>query len=112
MRGYGSSLSVGLGIPIPILNEEMAQFTAVRDEEIFTQVVDYSDDYPKGISRSLAQVSYKELKSGTITVGGEEVQTVPLSSMVKARAVAETLKEWIQRGEFLLGVPQDLLPTE
>ena len=112
MRGYGSSLSVGLGVPIPILNEEMAKFTAVRDDEIFTQVVDYSDDYPKGINRSLAQVSYRELKSGTIKVDGESVQTVPLSSMVKARAVAETLKGWIQRGEFLLGVPQELLPVE
>ncbi|VFQ47278.1 homocysteine biosynthesis protein [Desulfoluna butyratoxydans] len=112
MRGYGCSLSVGLGIPIPILNEEMARYTAVRDEEIFTQVVDYSDDYPNGVSRSLGQVSYKELKSGSITVNGETISTVPLSSMVKARAVAETLKGWIQRGEFLLGVPQELLPVE
>lgn len=112
VRGYGCSLSVGLGVPIPILNEEMAQYTAVRDEEIFTQIVDYSHDYPHGISRSLGQVSYKELKSGSITVNGEAIQTVPLSSMVKARAVAETLKGWILRGEFLLGVPQELLPVE
>ena len=112
MRGYGCSLSVGLGIPIPILNEEMAKFTAVKDEEIFTQVVDYSTDYPNRVSRSLAQVSYKELKSGSITVDGAEVPTVPLSSMVKARGVAETLKSWIQKGEFTLGEPQELLPSE
>ncbi|MCG8472648.1 MAG: homocysteine biosynthesis protein [Desulfobacterales bacterium] len=110
MRGYGCSLSVGLGIPIPILNEEMARYTAVKDEEIFTQVVDYSVDYPNGVSRSLGQVSYKELKSGCITVDGVEVPTVPLSSMVKARAVAETLKGWIEAGDFFLGEPQELLP--
>ncbi len=34
MLGYGVSLYVGIGIPIPVLNEEMARFTAVRDEDI------------------------------------------------------------------------------
>ena len=32
LLGYGCSLAVGLGIPIPILNAEMARFTAVSDE--------------------------------------------------------------------------------
>ena len=38
---YGSTLYVGLGIPIPILNEGLVKKTAIRDEEIFTNVVDY-----------------------------------------------------------------------
>lgn len=111
IQGYGSSLSVGLGIPIPLLNEEIAQYTAVTDEEIFTQVVDYGTDYPNGVSRSYGQVSYAELKSGTIIVEGEKVPTVPLSSMVKAREIAETLKKWIYEGTFLLGEPQFTLPA-
>lgn len=111
IQGYGCSLSVGLGIPIPILNEEMAQFTGVSDEEIFTQVVDYGKDYPEGRSNSLAQVSYAELKSGAIEVNGERIPTVPLSSMVRAREIAETLKQWIHAGEFLLGEPQMTLPV-
>jgi len=111
IRGYGCSLSVGLGIPIPILNAEMARFTGVSDEEIFTQVIDYGQDYPNGKSRSLAQVSYAELKSGNITVNGESVSTVPLSSVVRAREIADTLKTWIQKGEFLLGEPQVTLPV-
>jgi L-aspartate semialdehyde sulfurtransferase len=109
IQGYGCSLSVGLGIPIPILNAEMARYTGVSDEEIFTQVIDYGKDYPKGKSRSLAQVSYAELKSGTITVNGESVATVPLSSVVRAREIADILKGWIQKGRFLLGEPQMLL---
>ena len=109
--GYGCSLSVGLGIPIPILNEEIAQYTGVSDEEIFTQILDYGFDYPNGISRSLGQVSYAELKSGTIHLNGEDVQTVPLSSTVRAREIAATLKEWISRGEFMLGEPQFTLPV-
>lgn len=111
IQGYGCSLAVGLGIPIPVLNAEMAQFTGVSDEEIFTQVIDYGKDYPAGKSRSLGQVSYAELKSGQISVGGESIPTVPLSSMVRAREIADTLKAWIQAGDFLLGEPQMTLPA-
>jgi uncharacterized protein (DUF39 family) len=64
IQGYGCSLAVGLGVPIPILNEEMARFTAVSDADLFTQIVDYGNDYPKGKSSILGQVSYAELKSG------------------------------------------------
>ncbi len=110
IQGYGSSLAVGLGIPIPILNEEIVQYAAVSDEEIFTQIVDYGHDYPNGISKSYGQVSYAELKSGHIKFKGEKIPTVPLSSMVRAREIAETLKKWISKGKFILGEPQFTLP--
>lgn len=110
--GYGCSLAVGLGVPIPILNEEMAQYTAVSDKELFTQVIDYGNDYPKGKAKSLAQVSYADLKNGTIKVKGQTIPTVPLSSIVKAREIAGILKKWISKGEFLLGEPQFTLPSE
>jgi uncharacterized protein (DUF39 family) len=111
IQGYGASLSVGLGIPIPILNEEMAAYTAVSDEELFTHVVDYGNDYPKGKSRNYGQVSYAQLRSGSITINGQEIQTVPLSSVVKAREIADILKNWIRAGDFLLGEPQFTLPA-
>ena len=111
MQGYGCSLAVGLGIPIPVLNAEMAQFTAVSDDQIFTQILDYGKDYPKGKASSLRQVSYAELKSGVIDFQGKKVPTVPLSSMVKARQIAETLKKWIGEGTFELGEPQLTLPS-
>ncbi len=106
IRGYGVSLSVGLGVPIPILNEEMAKYTAVSDENLFTQVLDYGHDYQQCNAKSYGKVSYKELKSGTITIKGQKIPTVPLSSMVKARKIADKLKTWIQKGKFLLGEPQ------
>lgn len=108
IRGYGISLSVGFGIPIPILNEEILKYTAVSDKDIFTQIVDYGHDYPQAVSKSYGQVSYAELKSGTITVKGKKVPTVPLSSMVKARKIADILKSEIQRGRFFIGHPQHL----
>ncbi len=110
LRGYGVSLAVGLGVPIPILNEEMAEFTSVSDEELFTQIVDYGHDYPNGISRSYGQVSYAQLKSGVIEIDGKQTPAVPLSSIVKARQIADILKSWISEGKFLLGEPQFTLP--
>ena len=110
IQGYGCSLAVGLGVPIPLLNEEIAAQTGICDEEIFTQVIDYGNDYPQGVGRSLAQVSYAELKSGVISFQGRRVPTVPLSSVVKAREIAATLKTWIAKGRFLLGEPQFTLP--
>lgn len=111
LQGYGCSLSVGLGVPIPILNEEMAKYTAISDDHIFTQIVDYGKDYPNGKSKSLGQVSYAQLKSGFIEFDGHTVQTVPLSSVVKAREIADILKKKISKGTFLLGEPQFTLPV-
>lgn len=108
--GYGCSLAVGLGVPIPILNEEIAAFTGLSDEDLFTQVVDYGHDYPTGIKRSYGTVSYAELKSGKIRILDKEIPTVPLSSYVRAKEIAETLKTWIKEGQFLLTEPQAPLP--
>lgn len=109
-RGYGATLTVGLGIPIPILNEEILRYAALSDEELHAPVVDYSDHYPNRVGGNLGLVSYAQLKSGKIVVEGKEVPTAPLSSYPKAREVANTLKQWIEKGDFLLGEPSQLLP--
>ena len=93
-----------------MLNEEMAHFCGVSDAELLAPIVDYGSDYPAGTGQILGQVSYAQLKSGTLTLEGKEVPTVPLSSMVRAREIAQHLKEWIKSGQFLLGEPVELLP--
>ena len=110
LLGYGCSLAVGLGVPIPILNEKMAQYTAISDDELFTQIVDYGNDYPKGVSRSYGKVSYTALRNGYIEINDKKVPTIPLSSLVRAREIAETLKKWVSKGKFFLGEPQFTLP--
>ena len=112
MLGYGCSLAVGVGVPIPILNEKMARFTGISDENIFTQIIDYGSDYPKGEAVSLGQVSYAELKSGAIRFKGQDVPTTPLSSYTRAIEIAHILKDWIEKDEFLLTEPQEMLPTD
>jgi uncharacterized protein (DUF39 family) len=111
LQGYGCSLAVGLGIPIPVLNEEIAKQTGICDEQIFTQIVDYGKDYPRGIGKSHRQVSYAELKSGEVKINGRLVPTTPLSSLVKAREIADILKRDIAKGDFLIGEPQLNLPS-
>ena len=109
-QGYGVTLTVGIGVPIPILNEEICKYTAVKDEEIWTQIVDYSDSYPNCKPGSLGEVNYAQLKSGKIRVKGKEVPTGALSSYSKAVEIAQTLKGWIDKGEFLLTEPVAPIP--
>lgn len=111
MQGYGCTMSVGLGIPIPILNETMAAYTGVSDHDIVTQIVDYAHDYPNGIARSYGEVSYAQLKSGQIEVNGKMVPTAPISSVVRAREIAETLQQWIMDRKFFLEKPIVTLPS-
>jgi uncharacterized protein (DUF39 family) len=103
--GYGTSLMVGIGIPIPVLNEEIARFTGVKDKEIRAPVVDYSSAYPKGNSTPLAEVNYEELKKGSITLKGKKVLTASLSSYPKAQEITEILKAWIREKKFFLTQP-------
>ncbi len=110
MQGYGTTITVGIGIPIPILDEEICRYTAVKDEELWAQVVDYSEAYPQGKKGSLMEVNYAQLKSGKIAVQGKDVLTGSLSSYPKAVEIANILKEWIKKGDFLLSEPVVNLP--
>ena len=101
-QGYGVTLNVGLGIPIPILSEDILKYAAAKDEDLWTQVIDYSEDYPQGKVGSLGEVNYKQLKSGKISIKGKEVPTSPLSSYYKACEIAEELKKWISDRKFFL----------
>ncbi len=108
--GYGTSLMVGIGIPIPIVDEEMAKFTSIGDEEIFAPIVDYSKDYPNCSSRILGKISYAKLKSGEIEIFGKRIPTFTFSNYTKAREIAEKLKRLILKGKFLLTRPIAPLP--
>jgi uncharacterized protein (DUF39 family) len=109
--GYGVTLAVGIGIPIPIMDEKILRHTAVTDQDIVAQIVDYSEAYPNCVPGSLGEVSYAKLKSGSITVNGKTIRTSGLSSYTRAKEVAATLKDWIKKGSFLLSEPVAQLPS-
>jgi uncharacterized protein (DUF39 family) len=102
MLGYGPTLTVGIGVPIPILNEEILRYTAVKDDEIFAAIVDYSEAYSQRKPDIVGEVSYCQLKSGIIVVQNKKVPTASLSSYPRAMEIANTLKDWITKGKFLL----------
>jgi uncharacterized protein (DUF39 family) len=108
--GYGCTMTVGIGVPIPILSEEILRYTMVTDGDIFAPVVDYAEAYPQRKPDILAEVSYAELKSGTIKIQSQEVPTASLSSYPGAVKIAGILREWIKKGEFLLTEPVAPLP--
>jgi L-aspartate semialdehyde sulfurtransferase len=111
ITGYGCSMNVGIGIPIPILNEEMARFTSVADDEIQVPVVDYGLSYPEGKGDIVAYTTYGSLRSGEIQIDGKKISTAPLSSYSGALEIANALKDWIKSRKFVLGEPQDTLPS-
>lgn len=103
---YGTSLFVGIGIPIPILDADMARRVSIRNEQIETSVLDYgSPGAPK-----IGQVTYSELRSGFIRVAEQKVRTAPVASLSKARQIAELLKNAIQQGRFEITQPVKLFP--
>ncbi|MEF9918153.1 MAG: homocysteine biosynthesis protein [Eubacterium sp.] len=98
---YGVSMFMGIGIPIPILNEEMMKFVSIEDKDLYTNIMDYSDKDREIIKK----VSYAELRSGSVEVNGKQVRTSPLSSLAKAREIADELTGWIKKGEFFIQEP-------
>ena len=110
MLGYGPTLTVGIGVPIPILSEEILKYTTVTDDQIIGTIIDYSDAYPNRRNESLGEVTYAQLKSGKITVQGNKVPTASLSSYPRAVEIANTLKGWIKNGKFELTQPVAYLP--
>ena len=108
--GYGTTLYVGLGIPIPILNEGLAEKTGISDEELTSNILDY------GVARRsrpiLRETNYAELKSGKIVIKDREVPVTPLSSTKKAREISNILKKWIEGETFILTAPVERLSQD
>lgn len=107
--GYGCTLYVGLGIPIPVLDADLARRTAVSDADIAATICDYG--IPSRTRPAVRTVTYAELQSGRVNLEGKSVPTTPLSSLPQARRVADELKRWIESGSFSLTAPVETLPT-
>lgn len=106
---YGTSLFVGVGIPIPILDEEMMKQVSIGNDQLKTNILDYSvSEGPKPI---LGRVSYEELQSGSVELEGKVIKTAPLASLKKAREIADELKDQIKTGRFYISKPVEMFDT-
>jgi L-aspartate semialdehyde sulfurtransferase len=105
---YGVSLYLGIGIPIPVLDEDMARCVSIRNRDIPVLVCDYgAEGHP-----AIARTNYEELRSGRVELDGRSVRTAPLSSLSKAREIASLLKAQVASGAFPLGPPAQALPAD
>jgi uncharacterized protein (DUF39 family) len=109
-KSYGPSLMLGVGIPLPVLSEEVVTHCAVQDKDLVAPVMDFS--IPRRVRPTFGLVSYAQLKSGRITIEGKSVRVAPLASIYLSRQVAEELKQWIVAGEFTLTEPVAPIPTD
>jgi len=98
---YGVTMFVGIGIPIPVLDEDMAGRLSIRNSQIETNIVDYGS----GNFEILGRIDYETLFSGEIVLNGRKIRTAPLSSVKVAREIADLLKKEISEGRFLLTEP-------
>jgi len=104
---YGVSMFVGIGIPIPVLDEEMAARVMIRNEQITTRIVDYGNpDHPE-----LGRISYAQLMTGEIELNGKKIKTSSLSSLYKAREIADILKKQVSSGTFKLTESLEAFPS-
>jgi L-aspartate semialdehyde sulfurtransferase len=102
-KSYGPSLMLGVGVPLPVLNEKVIERCAVLDKDLVAPIVDFS--IPRRVRPTFGLVSYGQLKSGRISIEGRTVRVAPLASIYLSRQVAEELKIWIEAGTFTLTEP-------
>ena len=112
LKGYGVSLALGVGIPIPILDVNILKATCVRDADIHACVIDYANDYPNRLGNVVSKVSYAALRSGEVTLHGKTIPVSSMSSYYKALEVATLLQDAIRKGDFLLSAPSSPLPRQ
>jgi uncharacterized protein (DUF39 family) len=106
--GYGVSMYVGIGVPLPVLDEDMMADLAVSNDHLYTYVYDYGESTRS--RKALTRVSYAQLRSGSVEIGGRKIRTAPLSSLFKARRIAEDLKARLLNGSFEMTQPSAALP--
>jgi uncharacterized protein (DUF39 family) len=99
---------LGVGVPLPVISEEVVSCCAVQDKDIVAPVVDFS--IPRRVRPTFGLVSYAQLKAGRITIDGKSVRVAPLASLYLSRQVSLELKQWIERGEFILTEPVASIP--
>ncbi len=109
-KNYGPSLMIGVGVPLPVLTEEVVARCAVQDSDLVAPIVDFS--IPRRVRPTFGLVTYAQLKSGRITIDGKPVRVAPLASVYLSRQVALALKQWIELGQFTLTEAVAPLPSD
>jgi L-aspartate semialdehyde sulfurtransferase len=109
-KQYGPSLMIGVGVPLPVLDEQVVLNCTVSDQDLVAPVVDFS--IPRRVRPTFGLVTYAQLKSGKIKIEGKVVRTAPLASIYLSQQVAVELQQWILAGKFTLTEPVAPIPED
>lgn len=103
--GYGVSLSLGIGLAIPVLDEDMARALSVRNHQISTRVVDYASGEVVG------RIDYGQLMGQRVEFMGRRIPSRTLSDRRGAQLICQELKTMVLAGRFPLHAPVRPLPV-
>lgn len=103
LKSFGPVLYLGIAVPIPVLNIEIAEYLSITDDKIHTTIVDYS--IPRRTKPTFGQCTYSELRTSTVVINNKPTLAAPLVSMAWSIEVANALKNNILAKSFYLAEP-------
>jgi len=104
IKGYGVSLYISIGIPIPVINADMAHAVSVRNKDIITQVHDFAS------RETVGTLTYDQLLKNNIRLFDKKPVSRTMSKIRNAYKITEILKKQIEAGTFELTQPVKPLP--
>lgn len=104
IKGYGVSLYISIGIPIPVLNSDIAHALSIRNKDICTQVHDFAT------GETIGTLTYEQLHKNNNQLLGKRPVSRTMSKIREAYKITEILKEKIEAGTFELTQPVKPLP--
>jgi len=108
VAGYGTSLFLGVGLTIPLLDTGLAAALRIRNRNIPVLIKDFG----KAERPVVLESNYEDLRSGHIELAGQTVRTACTSSLHKARQLCVELKRRVLAGSFPVRAPIEALPSQ
>jgi uncharacterized protein (DUF39 family) len=103
LEGHGAALLVPVAAPVPLLNGTIALQAAAGPQSLQVPVLDLA--IPRRVKPRLADVTYAELSTGTLTLGAARLPCAPANSPRLAAAAAARLTTMLRAGTFPLQAP-------
>jgi len=102
--GYGVSIYISIGIAIPVLNKNIAKKLLIRNKDIITNVVDYSNN------NVVTMVNYEELIDNKFVFNNKRIPSKTYTNIKKSKEILNLFKEKILNKKFYLTEPVKGLP--
>jgi uncharacterized protein (DUF39 family) len=107
-EGHDSALLVPIAAPVQLIDASSARMAAATPEQLQAPVLDLA--IPRRVKPSLGTVSYAELASGRLRVGGQQLRCAPAHSPRLAAEIAAELVTRLEQNRFPLHLPLQSLP--